>query len=74
MVIFFEVVKMKILEKKDLLKLIYFSSIRKFDFRDFLSLLQRFGDDYYLLDGRWVKIEENQARKEYIAEKEKGEE
>ena len=65
---------MKILEKKDLLKLIYFSSIRKFDFRDFLSLLQRFGDDYCLLDGRWVKIEENQVRKEYIAEKEKGEE
>lgn len=65
---------MKILEKKDLLKLIYFSSIRKFDFRDFLSLLQRFGDDYYLLDGGWVKIQENQTRKEYIAEKEKGEE
>lgn len=65
---------MKILEKKDLLKLIYFSSIRKFDFRDFLSLLQRFGDDYCLLDGRWVKIEENQTRKEYITEKEKGEE
>ena len=65
---------MKILEKKDLLKLIYFSSIRKFDFRDFLSLLQRFGDDYYLLDEGWVKIQENQTRKEYIAEKEKGEE
>ena len=65
---------MKILEKKDLLKLIYFSSIRKFDFRDFFSLLQRFGDDYYLQNGKWVKGKENQTRKEYIAEKEKGEE
>ena len=65
---------MKILEKKDLLKLIYFSSIRKFDFRDFLSLLQRFGDDYCLQDGKWVKVKENQTRKKYIAEKEKGEE
>lgn len=65
---------MKILEKKDLLKLIYFSSIRKFDFRDFLSLLSRFGDDYCLQDEKWVKVKENQTRKKYIAEKEKGEE
>lgn len=65
---------MKILEKKDLLKLIYFSSIRKFDFRDFLSLLQRFGDDYSRQNGKWVKVKENQIRKKYIAEKEKGEE
>ena len=65
---------MKILEKKDLLKLIYFSSIRKFDFRDFLSLLSRFGDDYSRQNGKWVKVKENQTRKKYIAEKEKGEE
>lgn len=63
---------MKVLEKKDLLKLIYFSSIRKFDFRDFFSLLQRFGDDYSRQNGKWVKVKENQTRKKYIAEKEKG--
>ena len=64
---------MKVLERYDLLKLIYFSKIQKFDLRDFDSLLDKFGDDYCLIDGKWTKVVENQERKGHIRLKEEGE-
>lgn len=64
---------MKVLGRYDLLKLIYFSKIQKFDLRDFNSLLDKFGDDYYLADGKWTKMNENQKRKDYIKLQEEGE-
>jgi hypothetical protein len=35
--------------------------------------LDKFGDDYCLIDGKWTKVVENQERKEHIRLKEEGE-
>lgn len=64
---------MKVLNREDLLKLIQLSKIKKFDLRDFRRLFERFGDDYFLCDGKWIKFSDNKDRRKYIKAKDLGE-
>lgn len=60
---------MKVLNREDLIKLIQISKIKVFDIRDFGSLLNRFGDEYHLIDGRWTKTKGNIDREKYFEDK-----
>lgn len=52
---------MKILAKEDLITLMSLTQDRdSYSLRDFERLLGRFGDDYFIVDGRWKKTSENE--------------
>ena len=61
---------MKILKKEDVLLLV--SNIKdrnEYNLEDFELMLEKFGDDYFIEDGRWTKVRENKlmrdVRREY---------
>ena len=56
---------MKAISKEDLLLLIPLMSNRNtFNLNDFEEILERFGDDYFVVDGRWEKTNENETMKQ----------
>lgn len=56
---------MKIISKKDLLLLIPLITDRdSFDLDDFELILDRFGDEYYCIDGRFELVNENEEMKQ----------
>lgn len=56
---------MKVISKKDLLTLIPMISDRKsFDLDDFEVILDRFGDDYFCVDGQFQLVNENEEMKQ----------
>lgn len=62
---------MKVISKEDLIILIPLISDRNsYSLRDFELLLNRFGDDYFIEDGQFVKTTEN-AEMGRIREEEK---
>lgn len=56
---------MKVITKEDLVILLQYITNRDFDSKDFESLLEGFGDDYFIEDGEFVKTKENQSMKYY---------
>lgn len=59
---------MKTIGKEDLLLIIPMINDRKsFDLDDFELILDRFGDDYFVVDGRFQKTRENEEMKKIRA-------
>lgn len=55
---------MKVISKEDLLILIPLISDRNsFDLNDFEEILERFGDDYFVVDGQLQRTKENKTVK-----------
>lgn len=56
---------MKVISKEDLMILLPYITNKSLDLNDFESLLEGFGDDYFVEDGEFVKTKENQSMKYY---------
>ena len=64
---------MKIISKEDLLIIIPMINDRvSFDINDFKTILERFGDDYFIEDGRFTKTSESEEMRQ-IRQLHKGE-
>lgn len=51
---------MKVIQKADLMIVLYhYGDKYSFELDDFKKILDRYGDDYFLSDGRWIKTGEN---------------
>ena len=56
---------MKVISKEDLLTIIPLIEDRdSFDLDDFELILERFGDDYFIQDGQFIKINESEEMKQ----------